>query len=82
MTRHSKRAAARILSEAQRTHPDLDCSLSINAIIARHPSTLPVFSQFGLDTCCGGARSVAEAARAADIDADVLCGALGGAIGR
>ena len=58
----------------------LDCSLSVNAILARYPSTLPVFNRFGLDTCCGGALSVEDAARAADVDAQALCGALTDAI--
>ena len=52
----------------------------MNAILARYPSTLPVFNRFGLDTCCGSALSVADAARAADVDAEVLCGALADAI--
>ncbi|MGH7619005.1 MAG: DUF542 domain-containing protein [Gemmatimonadaceae bacterium] len=60
--------------------PSLDCSLSVNEVLSMFPSTLPVFNRFGLDTCCGGALSVADAARAADVDAETLCGALTNAI--
>jgi iron-sulfur cluster repair protein YtfE (RIC family) len=65
---------------AQAAQKNLDCSLSVNAILARYPSTLPVFNRFGLDTCCGGGLSVGDAAHAADVDAEVLCGALRDAI--
>lgn len=61
-------------------HTRLDCSLSVNTVLARYPSTLVVFNRFGLDTCCGGGLSVADAARAADADADALCNALTDAI--
>lgn len=66
--------------EVRPGHRHLDCSLSVNAILARYPATLHVFSRLGLDTCCGGVLSVADAARAADVDADALCGALTDAI--
>lgn len=61
---------------ARPAHPNVDCSTSVNAVLARYPSTGPVFHRFGLDTCCGGRLSVADAARAADVDAETLCGAL------
>ena len=73
------RARARS-SGADDGRPSLDCSLSVNAILSMFPSTLPVFNRFGLDTCCGGALSVADAARAADVDTEALCGALTDAI--
>lgn len=67
-------------NEALAGGTSLDCSLSVNVILARYPSTLPVFNRFGLDTCCGGGLSVADAARAADVDAAALCSALADAI--
>lgn len=76
----TSRDQTRGTADVRLARPNLDCSLSVNAILARYPSTLPVFNQFGLDTCCGGALRVADAARAADVDAEVLCGALGDAI--
>lgn len=55
---------------------DLDCSLTITAILERHPATLEVFNRFGLDSCCGGALSIEAAAKAHKIDSAVLCNAL------
>lgn len=60
--------------------PQLDCSLSVNAIMAVYPSTVSVFNRFGIDTCCGAALSVVEAATAGNVDLETLCGALTEAI--
>ena len=74
-TRSSRRSKG-----ARDGRPSLDCSLSVNTVLTIFPSTIPVFNRFGLDTCCGGGLSVADAARAADVDTEVLCGALTDAI--
>jgi iron-sulfur cluster repair protein YtfE (RIC family) len=36
--------------------------LSVNETIHRHPRSVQVFNRFGVDACCGGASSLAEAA--------------------
>jgi iron-sulfur cluster repair protein YtfE (RIC family) len=54
----------------------LDCRLSVNDVIARHPATTATFNAHGIDTCCGGAASVEDAARAAGLDPVKLCGEL------
>ena len=46
----------------------LDPALTINEIVARHPDTIVVFNQFGLDTCCGGGVTVKEAAMRDGVD--------------
>jgi iron-sulfur cluster repair protein YtfE (RIC family) len=79
-TKNAKLAETLGPGAAQTAQPNLDCSLSVNTVLARFPSTLSVFNRFGLDTCCGGALSVADAARAADVDTEALCGALADAI--
>lgn len=79
-TTDSKHAEEHGAATAQSGRPSLDCSLSVNAILARYPSTLPVLNRFGLDTCCGGVLSISDAARAANVDAEALCGALADAI--
>ena len=53
----------------------LDRTLSVNAIVARWPQTIPVFNQFGIDSCCGGA-PLDEAARRDGADAEALYAAL------
>ena len=54
----------------------LDCRLSVNAVIAQHPATTATFNAHGIDTCCGGAKSVEDAAREAGVDPTALCGEL------
>lgn len=49
---------------------------TINALVSRAPQVLPVLQQFGIDTCCGGALSLAIVAHHHDLDLDLLLGAL------
>jgi regulator of cell morphogenesis and NO signaling len=58
----------------------IDTSVPVNAMIARHPETMPVFNRFGLDTCCGGGAPIAEAARRDGADLDELVKALSEAL--
>jgi regulator of cell morphogenesis and NO signaling len=53
-----------------------DLSLTINDIVARYPETIGIFNRFGMDTCCGGAVTVEEAARRDGIDAAEVIAAL------
>lgn len=58
-------------------HTDpLDPELSINEIIRRWPSTMGTLNEFGIDTCCGGAASLREAAREAGVPLASLTTAL------
>lgn len=54
----------------------IDPTLTVNDVIARDPETLGVFTTFGIDACCGGAKTVEEAARRHGIDLDALLAAL------
>ena len=54
----------------------LDCTQTVNEIIARFPDTLPVFSAWGIDTCCGGHHPVEEVVRRHQLDGQALCDAL------
>ena len=40
----------------------IDADLTVNETIRRFPATLAVSRDFGIDTCCGGAAHLAEAA--------------------
>ena len=55
---------------------DLDCSLTVNSVLARFPSTWRVFNRFGVDTCCSAVLTVEDAALANGVDRVALCGAL------
>jgi iron-sulfur cluster repair protein YtfE (RIC family) len=56
--------------------PAIDAQETINALLARHPEALPVLQRFGLDACCGGALTLAEAARHHGLRIDELLAAL------
>ena len=58
----------------------LDCHWSVNEVIARYPAAIAPLNAHGIDTCCGGALSVEQAARDARVDPRQLCAALDAAI--
>lgn len=49
---------------------------TVNAAIARDPRTIGVFNQYGIDSCCGGEMTIADAAREHGIALDILTRAL------
>lgn len=79
-TNANQNTTSRVSGGAPDSTSGLDCSLTVNAVRAQHPSTLEVFNRYGLDTCCGGRLSVSDAAQAAGVDAIALCAALTDAI--
>ena len=59
----------------------LDPTLTVNEVLLRHPATTVVFNAFGVDACCGGAASLADAARDAGVPPATLLAALEAAAG-
>jgi len=59
----------------------IDENMSINDVIKSYPATLPVFNTFGIDSCCGGARTLARAARESGVDLEAMVKALNEAAG-
>ena len=51
-------------------------SWSVNETLLRHPETIPVFNAFGVEACCGGEASLADAAADAGVALDELLLAL------
>jgi regulator of cell morphogenesis and NO signaling len=49
---------------------------TLNALVDRLPETLPVLQGFGLDTCCGGALTLEQAAERHGLDLRQLLEAL------
>jgi regulator of cell morphogenesis and NO signaling len=41
----------------------LDTEMTVNDVILQFPATLGVFKSLGIDSCCGGSLTLAEAAR-------------------
>jgi iron-sulfur cluster repair protein YtfE (RIC family) len=56
--------------------PDILSSWSVNATIRQFPATIPVFNQFGVDSCCGGEATLDEAAADAGMEVAALITAL------
>lgn len=54
----------------------IDPTMSVNEMIAKHPETIAVFNRFGIDTCCGGAASIDEAAHRDAVDREAFLEAL------
>lgn len=50
--------------------------MSSNDIIRKYPSTIGVFNSYNIDSCCGGAEPISEAAREAGIDLEEFITAL------
>ncbi len=48
----------------------------VNEAISRDPRSIAVFNRFGIDACCGGGASIADAAARDDADVAVLLAAL------
>jgi len=55
-----------------------DLSTPVGEIVARYPSTSRILDRAGVDFCCGGKRSLAEACRTKGIAVDALIGQLEG----
>lgn len=54
---------------------------TLNELVARAPEALPVLQRFGLDTCCGGALTLAVAAEHHALDLAELLTAIRAALG-
>ena len=52
----------------------------VNDVLRRYPAAVGVFNAFGIDACCGGASSLAEAAQRDSADLESLLAALRRAI--
>ena len=61
---------------------DLLQAMTVNAIVARYPETVSVFADFGIDACCGGARTLGDVASRHHLDIQALTAALRAAVGK
>ncbi|MBF0170365.1 MAG: DUF542 domain-containing protein [Nitrospinae bacterium] len=52
--------------------PPITGEMTINDVIRRHPATMAVFNKYRVDSCCGGAQSVATAAAVGGADLPAL----------
>lgn len=56
------------------THTNLkiDPAWTVHELVHARPETAAVLRSYGIDTCCGGTRTVAEAAKVAGLDPAAL----------
>ena len=50
----------------------IDTKTTVNEVIRMYPESVSVFNQLGIDACCGGDASIAEAASRDGVDLGVL----------
>jgi regulator of cell morphogenesis and NO signaling len=55
----------------------IDTETTVNEVIRMYPESVSVFNQLGIDACCGGDASIAEAARRDGVDLESLLTRLG-----
>ena len=54
--------------------------VQIRQLVDTYPETMKVFDQYGMDMCCGGGHTVAEAARLHGLDPDTVVAQVADAI--
>jgi regulator of cell morphogenesis and NO signaling len=55
---------------------EFDPALSVNELLRRHPEAVRVLATYGIDTCCGGAAALAEAAKAEGADVSAVLASI------
>lgn len=50
---------------------------TVRKIVTEHPETIPVLERLGIDYCCGGERTLAEACAASKVDPATVTDAIG-----
>ncbi len=56
--------------------------MTINDVVKKHPESLRVFNDFKVDSCCGGAESIATTAAVSNVNIPELMEALNKAINK
>lgn len=59
----------------------IETTMTLDEITNRFPDTIKVFNEFGMDICCGGGMSLAEAAERDGVELESIEQALRAAIG-
>lgn len=54
--------------------------MTVNQVIQAYPQTIPVFNQYGIDSCCGGGVAIALAAERDGVAPAVLLEKLNNAV--
>jgi len=58
------------------SEPRIDPRITINELLLRYPSAVSVLNELGIDSCCGGAESLAHVGERDGLDLPALLAAL------
>ncbi|MEX0908508.1 MAG: DUF542 domain-containing protein [Gemmatimonadaceae bacterium] len=58
------------------TNVRIDPAWTVHELVHFHPEVAAVLRSYGIDTCCGGSRTLTEAAKVAGLDVATLLRAL------
>jgi regulator of cell morphogenesis and NO signaling len=64
------------MDESSTSNGTIDVETTLGDVVTAHPELARELERHGLDYCCGGQRTIAEASRAAGIDAAALVASL------
>jgi iron-sulfur cluster repair protein YtfE (RIC family) len=53
---------------------------TVNELLVTAPAAVGILNHFGIDTCCGGSRTLAESARSVGLTPEALIAALAPAV--
>lgn len=73
----SSKAASNTSTLPQSAAGDVSRESTVNDVLLRYPATVAVFNKFGIDACCGGEASIADAAQRDGADVEQLMSELG-----
>jgi regulator of cell morphogenesis and NO signaling len=62
--------------------PPIDPTLPVNEILRRYPAAVRALNAFGIDTCCGGAMPLEDAARKVGVGPQDLADAIAALVAR
>lgn len=54
----------------------IDPKTTINSITHKYPDTIAIFADYGIDSCCGGEKTLEEVARRHGLSLDEVVGRL------
>ena len=69
---------ASIMTQAQVT--EMIKTQPIRRVVELHPEVMPILAGHGLDLCCGGGHTIAEAVRLHELDAELVSEQIAAAI--
>lgn len=80
MDRINSKPASNTSTVPQTGTDEVSRESTVNDVLLRYPATVAAFNKFGIDACCGGEASIADAAQRDGADLEQLMTALGAAV--